>query len=88
MCMEGWKLHVEKESVKITRAKEFTFTPFFKNAGSGTNGWKTANYKDSKRRAIALGDEEKQILKEREVLAIDSSEDTDEEDNVQPEEPP
>lgn len=53
--MEGWKLHVEKESVKITRAKEFTFTPFFKNAGSGTNGWKTANYKDSKRRAIALG---------------------------------
>lgn len=34
-----------------------------------------------------MKDEEKQILKEREVLAIDSSEDTDEEDNVQPEEP-
>lgn len=44
----------EKESVKITRAEKFTFAPFFKNARSGPNGWKTADYNDPKRRAIAL----------------------------------
>ncbi|OAE33503.1 hypothetical protein AXG93_1467s1050 [Marchantia polymorpha subsp. ruderalis] len=36
----------EKESVKITRAEEFTFAPLFKNARSGTNGWKIADYKE------------------------------------------
>ncbi|OAE30309.1 hypothetical protein AXG93_4201s1080 [Marchantia polymorpha subsp. ruderalis] len=45
----------EKESVKITRAEEFTFAPLFKNTKSGTNGWKTTDYKDLKRCAIALG---------------------------------
>lgn len=45
----------EKESIKITRVEEFTFTPLFKNARSGTNGWKTAGYKDLMRRAIAMG---------------------------------
>ncbi|OAE22114.1 hypothetical protein AXG93_1175s1240 [Marchantia polymorpha subsp. ruderalis] len=48
-------LMLEKYSVKITRAEEFTFGPLFKNGRSGTNGWKTADYKDPKRRAIALG---------------------------------
>lgn len=45
----------EKNGVKITSAEEFTFVRFVKNARSRTNGWKTADYKDSKRRAIALG---------------------------------
>ncbi|OAE32972.1 hypothetical protein AXG93_673s1490 [Marchantia polymorpha subsp. ruderalis] len=44
----------EKDSVKITNAKEFTFVPLFRNARSGTNGWKTADYKNPMRRAIAL----------------------------------
>ncbi|OAE24612.1 hypothetical protein AXG93_4110s1000 [Marchantia polymorpha subsp. ruderalis] len=44
----------EKYSVKITRVEEFTFASLFRNARSGTNGWKTANYKDPMRRAIAL----------------------------------
>lgn len=44
----------EKNSVKITRAEEFTFAPLFKNARSETNGWKTLDYKDPKKRAIAL----------------------------------
>lgn len=48
-------LMFEKDIVKITRAEEFTFGPLFKNGISGTNGWKTADYKDPKRRAIALG---------------------------------
>ncbi|OAE21424.1 hypothetical protein AXG93_3954s1140 [Marchantia polymorpha subsp. ruderalis] len=39
----------------ITLAHKFTFAPFFKDARLGTNGWKTADYKDPKRRAIALG---------------------------------
>lgn len=38
----------EKESVKITRAEEFTFAPFFKNARSGTNGLKIADYKNQR----------------------------------------
>lgn len=45
----------EKESVKITRAKEFICAPLFKNPRSSTNGWRTAEYKDPKRCAIALG---------------------------------
>ncbi|OAE34134.1 hypothetical protein AXG93_2891s1600 [Marchantia polymorpha subsp. ruderalis] len=44
----------KKYSVKITRAEEFTFAPFFKNARSGTNGWKIADYKDPMRSGIAL----------------------------------
>lgn len=31
-------LMFEKDSVKITRAEEFTFGPLFKNGRSGTNG--------------------------------------------------
>ncbi|OAE18717.1 hypothetical protein AXG93_4846s1070 [Marchantia polymorpha subsp. ruderalis] len=45
----------EKESVKITRAKEFICAPLFKNPRSSTNGWRTAENKDPKRCAIALG---------------------------------
>ncbi|OAE29423.1 hypothetical protein AXG93_4548s1000 [Marchantia polymorpha subsp. ruderalis] len=45
----------EKDSVKITRAEEFTFAPLFRNARSRTNRWKTLNYKDTMRHAIALG---------------------------------
>lgn len=45
----------KKDSVKIIREEYFTFAPLFKNARSGTNGWKTTDYKDLKRRAIALG---------------------------------
>ncbi|OAE30426.1 hypothetical protein AXG93_3483s1180 [Marchantia polymorpha subsp. ruderalis] len=48
-------LMFEKDSVKITRAEEFTFASLFQNAQLGTNGWKTADYKDPMRRAIALG---------------------------------
>ncbi|OAE18879.1 hypothetical protein AXG93_3022s1030 [Marchantia polymorpha subsp. ruderalis] len=44
----------EKDSVKITRAEDFTFVALFRNAQSGTNGWKIADYKDPMRRAIAL----------------------------------
>ncbi|OAE23872.1 hypothetical protein AXG93_3001s1000 [Marchantia polymorpha subsp. ruderalis] len=45
----------EKDNVKITRAEEFTFAPLFRNARSGTNGWKTADYKDPMISAIAFG---------------------------------
>lgn len=48
-------LMFEKDSVKINFAEELTFGPLFKNGRLGTNGWKTADYKDPKRRAIALG---------------------------------
>ncbi|OAE26913.1 hypothetical protein AXG93_4148s1000 [Marchantia polymorpha subsp. ruderalis] len=41
----------EKDSVKITRAEEFTFAPLFNHARSRMNGWKTA---DPMRRVIAL----------------------------------
>ncbi|OAE31316.1 hypothetical protein AXG93_1962s1730 [Marchantia polymorpha subsp. ruderalis] len=44
----------KKDNVKITRAEEFTFCSTLQDARSGTNGWKTADYKDPKRRAIAL----------------------------------
>ncbi|OAE29425.1 hypothetical protein AXG93_4548s1020 [Marchantia polymorpha subsp. ruderalis] len=42
----------EKENVKVTRAKEFTFASLFNNVRSSTNGWRTAEYKDSKRCAV------------------------------------
>ncbi|OAE29486.1 hypothetical protein AXG93_1433s1040 [Marchantia polymorpha subsp. ruderalis] len=48
-------LQFEKSSVKLTRMEEFSFGPLFNNGRSGTNGWKTVDYKDPKRRAIALG---------------------------------
>ncbi|OAE33150.1 hypothetical protein AXG93_4773s1230 [Marchantia polymorpha subsp. ruderalis] len=45
----------EKSSVNLTRMEEFSYGPLFNTGRSGTNGWKTADYKDPKRRAIALG---------------------------------
>lgn len=45
----------ENKSVKITRAEEFNFVPLFKIPRLSTNGWKTAKYKDLRRRAMALG---------------------------------
>ncbi|OAE30034.1 hypothetical protein AXG93_3893s1440 [Marchantia polymorpha subsp. ruderalis] len=103
-------LMFEKGSVNITRAEEFIFGPLFKNGRSGTNGRKTADYKDPKMRAITLGimhilrkhrttyittwqvgffervmkEKEKRFPKEREMLAIESSEGTEEEDNSRP----
>lgn len=44
----------EKESVKVTRAKEFTFASLFKNPQSSTNSWQTMEYCDPKRRAMAI----------------------------------
>ncbi|OAE28730.1 hypothetical protein AXG93_1617s1140 [Marchantia polymorpha subsp. ruderalis] len=45
----------EKSSVNLTRMEEFSCVPLFNTGRSGTNGWKTADYKDPKRWAIALG---------------------------------
>lgn len=45
----------KKSSVNLTRMEEFSYGPLFNPIRSGTNGWKTADYKDPKRRAIALG---------------------------------
>ncbi|OAE32385.1 hypothetical protein AXG93_3671s1040 [Marchantia polymorpha subsp. ruderalis] len=44
----------EKNSVGLTRGKEFSYGPPFETRRQGTNGWKIVNYKDPKRRAIAL----------------------------------
>ncbi|OAE24579.1 hypothetical protein AXG93_2415s1610 [Marchantia polymorpha subsp. ruderalis] len=44
----------EKSSVGLTRTEEFSYGPLFSYGRQGTNGWKTADYLDSKRRAIAL----------------------------------
>ncbi|OAE34087.1 hypothetical protein AXG93_2891s1110 [Marchantia polymorpha subsp. ruderalis] len=45
----------EKNSVGLTRGEEFSYRPLFESGRQGTNGWKTIDYKHSKRRAIALG---------------------------------
>ncbi|OAE27859.1 hypothetical protein AXG93_3459s1020 [Marchantia polymorpha subsp. ruderalis] len=45
----------EKNIVGLTRGEEFSFGPLFDSGRQGTNGWKTADYRDPKRRAIALG---------------------------------
>ncbi|OAE32674.1 hypothetical protein AXG93_2384s1000 [Marchantia polymorpha subsp. ruderalis] len=45
----------EKNSVGLTRGEEFSYGPLFETGRQGTNGWKTVDYKDPKRRAIALG---------------------------------
>ncbi|OAE23169.1 hypothetical protein AXG93_1953s1290 [Marchantia polymorpha subsp. ruderalis] len=45
----------EKSSVELTRIEEFSYGPLFSSGRQGSNGWKTANYKDPKRRAITLG---------------------------------
>lgn len=45
----------EKSSVELTLIEEFSYGPLFNSRRQGTNGWNTADYKDSKRRAIALG---------------------------------
>ncbi|OAE24921.1 hypothetical protein AXG93_2931s1640 [Marchantia polymorpha subsp. ruderalis] len=44
----------EKSSVNLTRMEEFSYGPLFNNGRSGTNGWKTVDYKDPKRQAIVL----------------------------------
>ncbi|OAE35067.1 hypothetical protein AXG93_1679s1000 [Marchantia polymorpha subsp. ruderalis] len=48
-------LVLEKISVALTRTKEFSYGPLFSLKRQGTNGWKTADYLDPKKRAIALG---------------------------------
>ncbi|OAE21290.1 hypothetical protein AXG93_868s1280 [Marchantia polymorpha subsp. ruderalis] len=45
----------DKNSVGLTRGEEFSYGPLFETGRQGTNGWKTVDYKDPKRRAIALG---------------------------------
>ncbi|OAE20262.1 hypothetical protein AXG93_1332s1000 [Marchantia polymorpha subsp. ruderalis] len=45
----------DKNSVGLTRVEEFSYGPLFETGRQGTNGWKTVDYKDPKRRAIALG---------------------------------
>ncbi|OAE32017.1 hypothetical protein AXG93_4378s1000 [Marchantia polymorpha subsp. ruderalis] len=45
----------KKSSMNLTHMEEFSFRPLFNNGRSGTNGWTPADYKDPKRRAIALG---------------------------------
>ncbi|OAE32793.1 hypothetical protein AXG93_374s1200 [Marchantia polymorpha subsp. ruderalis] len=45
----------EKNSVRLTNIEEFSYRPLFNSGRQGTNGWKTADYIDPKRRAIALG---------------------------------
>ncbi|OAE31765.1 hypothetical protein AXG93_4874s1300 [Marchantia polymorpha subsp. ruderalis] len=45
----------EKSSVGLTRIEESSYEPLFSSGRSGTNGWKTADYQDPKRRTIALG---------------------------------
>lgn len=44
----------EKSNVNLTRMEEFSFGPLFNNGSSGMNGWKTADYKDPKRRASGI----------------------------------
>lgn len=44
----------EKNSVGLTRGEEFSYGPPFESGRQGTNGWKTVDYKDPKRRAVAL----------------------------------
>ncbi|OAE22374.1 hypothetical protein AXG93_2318s1210 [Marchantia polymorpha subsp. ruderalis] len=44
----------EKSSVGLTRTEEFSYGPLFSSGRQGTNGWKTADYLNPKRRAIAL----------------------------------
>ncbi|OAE28913.1 hypothetical protein AXG93_4891s1020 [Marchantia polymorpha subsp. ruderalis] len=48
-------LMFEKSSVALTRVEEFSYGPLIGSGRQGTNGWKTMNYLDPKRRAIALG---------------------------------
>ncbi|OAE20210.1 hypothetical protein AXG93_1219s1100 [Marchantia polymorpha subsp. ruderalis] len=45
----------EKSSVGLTCTEEFSYGPLFSSGRQGTNGWKTTDYIDPKRRAIALG---------------------------------
>ncbi|OAE20491.1 hypothetical protein AXG93_4698s1430 [Marchantia polymorpha subsp. ruderalis] len=45
----------EKSSVGLTRIEEFSYGPLFSSGRQGTNGWNAVNYKDPKRRTIALG---------------------------------
>ncbi|OAE25890.1 hypothetical protein AXG93_2145s1900 [Marchantia polymorpha subsp. ruderalis] len=45
----------EKNSVGLTCGEEFSYGPLFEFGRQGTNGWKTVDYKDPKRRAIVLG---------------------------------
>ncbi|OAE24398.1 hypothetical protein AXG93_4530s1000 [Marchantia polymorpha subsp. ruderalis] len=45
----------EKSSVGLTHIEEFSYGPLFSSERQGTNGWKTADYIDPKRKAFALG---------------------------------
>ncbi|OAE33771.1 hypothetical protein AXG93_4361s1040 [Marchantia polymorpha subsp. ruderalis] len=45
----------ERSSVGLTRTKEFSHRPLFSLRRQGTNGRKTSDYIDPKRRATALG---------------------------------
>ncbi|OAE33804.1 hypothetical protein AXG93_4553s1000 [Marchantia polymorpha subsp. ruderalis] len=45
----------DKNSVGLTCVEEFSYGPLFETGRQGTNGWKTVEYKDLKRRVIALG---------------------------------
>ncbi|OAE31113.1 hypothetical protein AXG93_150s1020 [Marchantia polymorpha subsp. ruderalis] len=44
-----------KNSVGLTCVEEFSYGPLFESGRQRTNAWKTVDYKDPKRRAIALG---------------------------------
>ncbi|OAE31108.1 hypothetical protein AXG93_1928s1010 [Marchantia polymorpha subsp. ruderalis] len=45
-----WDLLFEKSSVGLTRIEEFSYEPLFSSKRQGTNGWKTTDYQDLKRR--------------------------------------
>ncbi|OAE25630.1 hypothetical protein AXG93_2506s1100 [Marchantia polymorpha subsp. ruderalis] len=45
----------DKNSVGLMRVEKFSYGPLFETGRQGTNGWKTIDYKDPKRRVIALG---------------------------------
>ncbi|OAE27650.1 hypothetical protein AXG93_3337s1130 [Marchantia polymorpha subsp. ruderalis] len=54
MWMRRRRSFVEKSSVGLTRTEEFSYGPLLSSGRHGTNGWKTTDYIDPKRRAIAL----------------------------------
>lgn len=43
----------KKKSVRVKQAVEFTFAQLFKNLRLSTNGWRTVEYCDPKRRSVA-----------------------------------